>query len=176
MAFCKLVIEFFYFVVIIDLRWGVHWYYCHIGRDCPQTDSNEPAGTGRHPMTVFTMSLRTRNSTPCSCLSSFALKKTLCPSSVVVLPKFSHLISRSKKHVPSTYLSILCVSSWSFLATDSVLASHVSTVMLSLQRIFDDAPVAYLTPPSGCTVFVAVLVDPGGDRSRMVWLLVFIIW
>ena len=44
--------------------------------------------TGRHPMTVFTMSLWTRNPTPCSCLSSFPLKRTLCPSSVVVSPKF----------------------------------------------------------------------------------------
>ena len=45
--------------------------------------------------------------------------------------------------------------------------------MLSLPRIFDDAPVAYLTlrPAEG-----AVLVDPGGDRSGMVWLLVFITW
>ena len=41
--------------------------------------------TGRHPMT--------RNPTPCSYLSSFPLKKTLCPSSVVVSPKFFHLIS-----------------------------------------------------------------------------------
>ena len=36
--------------------------------------------------------------------------------------------------------------------------------------IFDDAPVE-----SGCTAEGAVLVDPGGDRSGMVWLLVFII-
>ena len=43
-------------------------------------------------------------------------------------------------------------------------------VMLSLPRIFDDAPVAQLTPPSWCTAEGAVLVDPGGDRSGMVWL------
>ena len=35
-------------------------------------------------------------------------------------------------------------------------------VMLSLPRIFDNAPVAYLTPPSWCTAEGAVLVDPGG--------------
>ena len=40
--------------------------------------------TGRHPMTVFTMSLWTRNPKPCSCLSSFPPKKTLGPSSVGV--------------------------------------------------------------------------------------------
>ena len=32
--------------------------------------------TGRHPKAVFTMSLWTRNPTPCSCLSSYPLKKT----------------------------------------------------------------------------------------------------
>ena len=40
----------------------------------------------------------------------------------------------------------------------------------------DDAPVACLTPPSWCTAEGAVLVDPGGDRSGMIWLLVFITW
>ena len=48
-------------------------------------------------------------------------------------------------------------------------------VMLSFPRIFDDAPVAYLTPPSWCTAETAVLVDPADDQSGMVWLLVFII-
>ena len=43
-------------------------------------------------------------------------------------------------------------------------------VMLSLPRIFDDAP--HLTPPSWCPAEGAVLVDPGGDRSGMVWLCV----
>ena len=43
-------------------------------------------------------------------------------------------------------------------------------------RIFDDAPVACLTPPSWCTAEGAVLADPGDDRSGMVWLLVFITW
>ena len=74
------------------------------------------------------------------------------------------------------YLSISCVSSWSFPAALSVLVFHVPMVMLSLPRIFDDAPVAYFTPPSRCAAKGVVLVDPGGDRSGMVWLLVFIIW
>ena len=74
------------------------------------------------------------------------------------------------------YLFISCVSSWSFHAALNVLVFHVLMVMLSLPQIFDDAPVAYLTPPSWCTVEGAVLVDPGGNRSGMVWLLVFIRW
>ena len=47
---------------------------------------------------------------------------------------------------------------------------HVPIVMLSLSRIFDDTPVAYLTPLSWCTAEGAVLVDKGGYRSGMVWL------
>ena len=66
------------------------------------------------------------------------------------------------------YLPISCVSSWSFPAVLSVLVFHVPMVVLSLPRIFDDAPVAYLTPPSWCTAEGAVLVDPVGDRSGMV--------
>ena len=46
----------------------------------------------------------------------------------------------------------------------------------SIPRIFDDAPVTYLTTPPWCTAEGAVLVDPGGDRLGMVWLLVFIKW
>ena len=49
-------------------------------------------------------------------------------------------------------------------------------VMLSLPRIIDDALVAYLTPPSWCTAEGEVLVDPGSDRSGMVWLCVVIAW
>ena len=74
------------------------------------------------------------------------------------------------------YLSISCVSSWSFPAAVSVLVFHMPMVMLSLPQMFDDAPVAYLTPPSWCTAEGAVLVDPSGDQSGMVWLLVFITW
>ena len=51
----------------------------------------------------------------------------------------------------------------------SVLVFQVPMVMLSLPRIFDDAPVAHLTPPFWCTAEGAVLVDPGGDRVATVW-------
>ena len=138
--------------------------------------------TGWHPMTVFTMSLWTRNPMPCTGLSSFPLRKTLCPSSFVVLPKFFHLISQSPRMF-HLYLSISCVSSWSFLGVLSVLVFQVPVlvflvpmVMLSLPQIFNDAPVAYLTPPSWCMAEGMVLVDPGGDRSDMVCLLVVMAW
>ena len=74
------------------------------------------------------------------------------------------------------YPSISCVGAWSFPAALSVLVFRVPMVMLSLPRIFDGAPVAYLTPPSWCTAEGAIPTDPGDDRSGMVWLLVFIIW
>ena len=73
------------------------------------------------------------------------------------------------------YLSISCVISWSFLAAVSVLVFHVPVVM-SLPRIFDEAPVAYLTPPFWCMVEGMVPVDLGGGRSGMVWFTVFITW
>ena len=65
-------------------------------------------------------------------------------------------------------LPISCVCSCSFPAALSVLGFHVPSVMLSLPRIFDDAPVAYLTPPSWYTAEGAVLVDLGRDWSGMV--------
>ena len=74
------------------------------------------------------------------------------------------------------YLFISCVSYWSFSAALSVPVFYVHTVMLSLPRIFDDALVACFTLPSWCTAEGVVLVDPGGNRSGMVWLFVFIIW
>ena len=49
-------------------------------------------------------------------------------------------------------------------------------VLLSLPKIFDDAQVAYFTLPSWCMAEGTVLVDPGGDRSGMVWLCVVITW
>ena len=39
-----LVIEFFYFVVIVVLCLGVCLYYCDVERDCPQADGDKPAG------------------------------------------------------------------------------------------------------------------------------------
>ena len=67
--------------------------------------------------------------------------------------------------VPEVSLQVLCV-----------LVFQVPMVMLSLPRIFDDAPVAHLTLPSWCTAEGAVLVDAGGDRSGMEWLCVVIAW
>ena len=96
--------------------------------------------TGRHPMTVFMMSLWTRNPTPCSYLSSFPLKKTLCPSSVVVSPKFFYLISQSPK-IFHLYLSISCISSWSFFAVVSVL---VFQVPMEGWRIHNDRNVCHI--------------------------------
>ena len=119
------------------------------------------------------MSLWTRNPMSCLCLSSFPLKKILCPSSVVVLPKFFYLISQSPR-MYHLYLSIPWVSFWSFPAALSVLVFHVPIVMLSLPQIFDDTPVAYLTPLSWCMLEGVVLVDPSADQFGIVWLVVFI--
>ena len=60
--------------------------------------------TRRHPMTVHDV-LVSKNAN--SCLSSFPLKKTMFPSSVVASPKFFHLISRSKD-VPSVSVHFVC--------------------------------------------------------------------
>ena len=139
-------------------------FYCDVKKNCPQADGDEPAGDRA-------MSLLETG--PRSCLSSFPLKKTLYPFSVVVSPKFFLRISQSPRMF-YLYLSISCISSLSFPAALSVLVFHVPMVMFSLSRIFDDAPVACLTPPPGCTAEGAVLVDPGGDRSDMVWLCVVI--
>ena len=64
------------------------------------------------------------------------------------------------------------------LLHSSLLAQSPSVpmVLLSVPRILDSAPVAFLTPPSWCTAEGAVLVNPGGDRSVMVWFLVAILW
>ena len=69
-------------------------------------------------------------------------------------------------------LSISCVRSWGFPAAVSVLVFHVQILTLSLPLIFDDTPVARLTPPSWCTAEGTVLVEPAADLSGMVWLLV----
>ena len=84
-----------------------------------------------------------------------------------------HLILQSPRMF-HLYLSISC--SWSFLSVLRILVVHVLMVTLSLPRIVDDAPVACLTPPSWCREEGAAIVNPGGDRPGMVWLLVFISW
>ena len=75
--------------------------------------------TGQHCMTVFTMCLWTRNPAPSPCLSSLPLKKTLCPSSVIVSPKSS--ISFHGVQGYSICTCPFCVSSLSFFAALSVL-------------------------------------------------------
>ena len=114
----QLVIEFFYFVVVIVWHEGIHLLM--LKGTALRWMVMSLLGTARHPMTLFTMSLWTRRPLPCSCLSSFLLKKTLCPSSVVVSPKFFNLISQSPRMF-HLYLSISCVTSWSFPAALSVL-------------------------------------------------------
>ena len=123
--------------------------------------------TGRHPMTMFTMSLSTKHPMPCSCWSSFPLKKTLRSSPVVVSPKFFHLVSQSPRMF-HLYLVLSCVSSLSFPSAVSLLVFHVPMVMLSLPPILDGASVACFPPPSWCTVQGAVFVDSGGDRSGII--------
>ena len=104
----------------------------------------------------------------------FSTEKTLCHSSVVVSPKFFSLILRSPGWSICTFPFRVLVPG--FPTAVSVVVFQVPMVMLSLPRIFDDAPVGYLTPSSWCTAEGAVLVDPGGDRSGMVWSLVVIAW
>ena len=76
------------------LTWGVCLYYCDVERDCPQADGDESAGDW---------------ATSHDSVHDVLVKKTLCPSSVV-LPKFFHLISQSARMF-HLYLSISCVSS-----------------------------------------------------------------
>ena len=116
--------------------------------------------SGRHPMTIFTISLWTRNQRHARV---YPLVKP-CVLPIVVSPMIFHLILQGQSMF-HYYVSISRVSSWSFPAALSVLVFHVPMVMLSLPRIFDDAPVARLTPPSWFTAEGAVHVDKGGDRS-----------
>ena len=75
---------------------------------------------GRHPMTLFTISLCTRKSTPYSCLSSFPLKYPLRPPSVWISPDFFHLISHNPRML-HLYRSITCKSSSTLPAALRVL-------------------------------------------------------
>ena len=116
---------------LVIRHWGVRLYYCGVERDCPQADGYEPAGDWATSHDSVHDVLVNRNLMPCSCLSPFSLKKTLCPSSVVISPNFFHLISQSPRMF-HLYLSILCVISWSFPAAFSVLVFHVPMMMMSL--------------------------------------------
>ena len=114
---------------------------------------------GRHPVTLFTVSLCTRKPTPCSCLSSFPL----WPPSVGISPDFFHLISHNPRML-HLYRSISCNSSSTLPAALRVLTFHVATVMSSLPRSL--APVAHLSFPPWCPTGNAVVVS-GRDRSGM---------
>ena len=75
------------FVVIIDWRWGVHLYYSGVERNCPLADSDKPAEDwAASPDSVYD-NLVNKKSNAMPVLTSFPVKKTLCPSSVVS-PKF----------------------------------------------------------------------------------------
>ena len=100
--------------------------------------------TGCHPLTVFTMPLWKRNPMPCLCLSSFPLKKTLCSSYVVLSPKFFHFISQ-RSGMFHLYLSISCVSQWSFPAVVSVHGYVVSAIYLwwCTSSVLDNSALVY---------------------------------
>ena len=123
-------------------------YYCDVERDRPQADGDEPAEdwVTCHESVDDVLVNKTSNGMLVF-LPSFPLRKTVYSSFVVVSSKFFHPILQSPRMF-HLYLSISCVNSWSFPAALSVLVFHVPIVILSLPRIFDDAPVAYLTPPS----------------------------
>ena len=131
-------------------RRGVCLYYCDVERNCLRANGDEPAGDWVTSNDSVHDVLVNRKSNALLVFILFSPKKTLCPSSVVVSPKFFHLISQSPKMF-HLYLSNSCVSFWSFPAALSVFVLHVPMVMLSLPWISDDAPVASLTSPYWCT-------------------------
>ena len=147
-------------------------YYCDVEGDCPQADGDEPAGdwATSHDSVYGVLVNKKSNTMLMFILFSTENKNKkklvsfLCCCFAYVFP--SHFQSPWTFYL---YLSISCVSSWSFPLALSVLVFHVPMVMLSLPQILHDAPVAYLTPPSWCMPEGIVLVDPGGDRSGMVW-------
>ena len=130
--------------------------------------------TVRQPMTVFTMSLCTRNPTPSSCLSSLPLKYNLWPSSVDVSPKFFYRTSQRTKMF-QRYLLISYDNSSNLPAIRKVFSFQKPIVILFLARILlVVTPVANFSPPSWCAREGAVLFDPGDDRSGMGWEMVII--
>ena len=118
---------------------------------------------GRHPMTLFTISLCTWKLTPCSCLSSFPLKYTLWPPPAGISPDFFHLISHNPR-MPHLYQSISYKSSSTLPAAHRVLTFQVAIEMSSRPRSL--ARVAHLPFPPWCPTGNVVVV-PGHDRSGM---------
>ena len=111
---------------------GVSLYYYDFKRDCPQVDCDEPAGDCATSLDSVHDVLVNKKSNAMLVFILFSSEE----SSVVVSPKFFQLISQSPRMF-HMYLSISCVSSWSFPAALSVLVFHVPMVMLSLPRVFD---------------------------------------
>ena len=97
-----------------------------------------------------------RNPTPCSCLSSWSLKKSLWPSGVDVSPKFFQRTSQSPRMF-YRYLLISCVSFSTFPAAVSDLTFQVPMVMLFLARSDFGPSVAYF--------FTYVLMASNGKRG-----------
>ena len=71
------------FVVIIDWRWGVHLYYSGVERNCPLADGEEPAEDWAASHESVHDVLVNKKSNAMLVLTSFPVKKTLCPSSIV---------------------------------------------------------------------------------------------
>ena len=165
-------------------------YYCDVERDYPQADGDEPAGDWAASHDRFHAVLMYKKSCAMLVFILFSTEENLvsflCPSSVVVFPKFLHLILFYRVQGCSICTCLLCLlvsgvspqllvslhsMCWGFPAALSVFVFHVLMVMLSLPRILDAATVACLTAPSWCTAEGVILVDPDGDRSGMIWLL-----
>ena len=108
---------------------------------------------GRHPMTLFTISLCTRKPTHCSCVSSFPLKYTLWSPSVGISPDLFHLISHNPR-IFYLYRSISCKNSSPLPAALRVLTFHLAMVMFSLPGSL--SPVTHVVP--------ALVSD--GERGR----------
>ena len=119
---------------------------------------------GRPPMTLFTISLCTREPTPCSCLSAFPLKYTLWPPSVGISPDFFHLIWHNPRML-HLYRSIPCKCSSTLPTALRVLTCNVAMVMSSRPRSL--APVAHLSFPPWCPTGNAVVVRAANDP---VWI------
>ena len=67
----------------------MHLYYRDVERNCPLADGNEPAEDWAASHDRVHDVLVNKKSNAMLVLTSFPVKKTLCPSSVVVLTKVS---------------------------------------------------------------------------------------
>ena len=95
------------FVVIIVWRWGVHLYYRDVERNCPLADGDEPAEDWAASHDSVQDVLVNKKSNAMLLFTSFPLKKTLCPSSVVVSPKFHFFLMQWMYLFPWKWTSII---------------------------------------------------------------------